>query len=161
MRREFMKILVELGEKDDKIVLLYGDIKQEMNDFEKKFPKRIYNMGLTEQSMVGIAAGMALEGLRPVVYSFTPFLLKRALEQVSLDIDQQNAPVILVGYDSCYATQGPTHSSEGAEQITKILKNTKSYFPKDSAETKECLIKAHKENVPSFFSLKRDYNITN
>ncbi len=156
MRRIFMSTLVELAEKDDKIVLLYGDVKQEMQDFERKFPNRIYNMGNAEQSMVSIAAGMALEGLRPVVYTLTPFIIKRALEQVSLDVDQQNVPVILVGYDHCYSTQGPTHSGEGAKQLTGILKNTKCYFPKNSEETRRDLIKAHGENSPAFFSLKRE-----
>lgn len=156
MRREFMKTLVELAEKDDKIILLYGDVKQCMDDFEKKFPNRIYNMGNAEQSMVGIASGMALEGLKPVVYTITPFIIKRALEQVSLDIDQQNVPVILVGYDSCYPTQGPTHSGEDAKKLTEILKNTKCYFPRSSRETRKYLIMAYKERCPTFFSLKRE-----
>ena len=156
MRREFMKVLVELAEKDDKIILLYGDVKQCMDDFEKRFPKRIYNMGLAEQSMVGIAAGMALEGLKPVVYTLTPFIIKRALEQVSLDVDLQKAQVILVGFDSCYPTQGPTHCGEDAIKLATILINTKCYFPKDSEETREYLMKAYKEGGPAFFSLKRE-----
>ena len=151
-----MKTLVELAEKDDKIILLYGDVKQEMNDFEKKFPTRIYNMGNAEQSIVSIASGMALEGLKPVVYTLTPFIIKRALEQVSLDVDQQNVPVILVGYDSCYPTQGPTHCGEDAKGISIIFKNIKCYFPKNSKETRKFLIKAHKEGCPAFFSLKRE-----
>ena len=151
-----MQTLVELAETDKNIILLYGDVKQCMDEFQLKYPDRIYNMGNAEQSMVSIASGMALEGLRPVVYTLTPFIIKRALEQVSLDVDQQNVPVILVGYDSCYPTQGPTHSGEDAKQLTTILKNTKCYFPKNSKETREYLIKAHKENFPAFFSLKRE-----
>ena len=156
MRRIFMKVLTELAETDDRIILLYGDIKQEMDEFERRWPDRIFNMGIAEQSMVGIAAGMALEGLRPVVYSFTPFLIKRAMEQISLDVDQQKAQVILVGYDSCYPTQGPTHSGEDAKTLYRMLKNTKCYFPTGSVETREYLLKAYKEGGPAFFSLRRE-----
>ena len=156
MRREFMRTLVEIAELDDKIILLYGDTKQAMDEFEKRFPKRIYNMGIAEQSMIGISAGMSLEGLKPVVYGLTPFIIKRALEQISLDIDQQNVPVILVGYDSCYPTQGPTHSGEDAKLLSRILRNTKCYFPKNSEETRNYLIQAYKKGGPAFFSLKRE-----
>ncbi len=157
MRRAFMQRLTELAKKDSKIVLLYGDVKQEMNEFERLFPERIFNMGNAEQSMVGIAAGMASNGLRPVVYTITPFLIKRALEQISLDIDQQKVPVILVGYDSCYAIQGPTHNGIDSKEICKIFKNIDCYFPSSLEETIKMLNQAHGKNTPAFFSLKR-YN---
>jgi len=156
MRKQFMKTLTELAGLDNGIVLLYGDIKQCMDEFQKKFPNRIYNMGLAEQSMISIAAGMALEGLKPVVYSFTSFLSKRALEQIFLDVDQQNAQVILVGYDSCYPTQGSTHNREGIEHISRIFKNMKCYFPQNSEETIKYLLKAYRKGGPAFFSLRRE-----
>lgn len=155
MRREFMKTLTKLAEKDSRIVLLYGDVKQCMDEFERKFPERIFNMGNAEQSMVGIAAGMALEGLRPVVYTITPFIIRRAMEQVILDVDQQKASVILAGFDSCYETQGITHSGSDARALSGVLKNTACYFPNNPIETRDSLVKAMKSNSPAFFSLTR------
>ena len=66
-------------------------------------------MGICEQSLIGVASGMALEGLKPWVYTITPFLIERPFEQIKLDIDQQKANVNLVGFAD-YPTLGPTHS---------------------------------------------------
>ena len=96
MRRAFGKTIVKLGEKDKNLFLLTGDVEQEMSEFKKLFPDRFYNLGLCEQSIISMAAGMCLEGIRPVVYSITPFLLERPFEQIKIDIDEQNLPIILL-----------------------------------------------------------------
>ena len=67
---------------------------------------RFINMGICEQSMIGVSSGMALEGLKPWVYTITPFLIERPFEQVKLDIDRQMANVKLVGFAD-YPTLGP------------------------------------------------------
>lgn len=155
MRKAFMDKLVRLAEKDKQIVLLYGDVKQCMDEFESRWPERIFNMGIAEPSMVSIAAGMALEGLRPVVYTITPFLVKRSLEQIFLDVDQQKMPVILAGWDAGYETQGPTHSHEGIDQIAKSLPNTKFYSPQNPEQTAQYLVEAYNRGAPALFNLKR------
>ena len=85
MRRIFGKTLVEIAENDPNIVLLHGDVEQEMDEYKKRWPEKFFNVGLTEQSMISMAAGMALEGLRPLVYSITPFVLERPFEQIKID----------------------------------------------------------------------------
>ncbi len=100
MRRIFGKTILELADRDEKLILLVGDVEQNMDEFKRRFPDRFFNLGLCEQTIIGMAAGMALEGLRPVVYSITPFVIERPFEQVKLDIDQQNVPVMLIGYSS-------------------------------------------------------------
>ena len=103
MRKEFGKVIVELAEKDKNVILIVGDIGYGIfNEFRKRFPDRFFNFGIREQSIVSMAAGMALEGLKPYVYTITPFLIERAFEQVKLDIDQQNVNVKLVGYDTYF-----------------------------------------------------------
>ena len=88
MRRKFGKLICELANKDKKIVLLVGDIGYGIfNDFRSKHPKRFFNLGICEQSLIGTASGMALEGLKPWVYTITPFLIERPFEQIKLDID--------------------------------------------------------------------------
>ena len=158
MRRIFGKTLVEIAEKDDRLVLLHGDVEQEMSEYASRWPKKFFNFGLTEQSMISIAAGMALEGLRPLVYSITPFVLERPFEQVKIDIDEQNLPVLLMGY-SDYPSHGPTHRPVNAQALCSAFKNIKAYFPETSAQVKEAMLEAWKSDAPAFISLKRDNEI--
>ena len=130
MRRRFGKLINELAKKDDKIVLLVGDIGYGIfDDFRKENSKKFFNLGICEQSLIGVAAGMSLEGLKPWVYTITPFLIERPFEQIKLDIDQQNVNVNLVGFAD-YPKLGPTHSELDAKKLMSMFKNIKSYFPK-------------------------------
>jgi len=159
MRRKFGKIIYELAKKDKRVVLLVGDIGYGIfDDFRKEFPKRFFNMGICEQSLIGTASGMALEGLKPWVYTITPFLIERPFEQIKLDIDQQNVNVKLVGFAD-YPTLGPTHSELNGKKIVKLFKNIKSFFPKNSQETERMTRKCHKIIGPNFISLKIDKTI--
>ena len=159
MRRKFGKIINELAKKDNKIVLLVGDIGYGIfDDFRKENPKRFFNFGICEQSLIGAASGMALEGLKPWVYTITPFLIERPFEQLKLDIDQQNVNVKLVGYAD-YPELGPTHSETNGKKLMELFKNIQAFFPKDSNQTKDCVYKSYKNSGPSFISLKADKNI--
>jgi transketolase len=155
MRRQFGKTIVKLAEKDDRIVLLIGDVKQEMDEFISRFPERFYNFGLTEQSIISIAAGMAIEGLRPVVYTLTPFLIERPFEQVKIGIDEQNLPVMLVG-NADYPTHGPTHRPLNAEGLVSLFKNIVGYFPRNTVEAEKSMLDAYLMNKPAIICLKND-----
>lgn len=156
MRRVFGKLMAELAEKDDKVVLLVGDIGYKIFDeLKTRFPERFINIGLCEQSMISVASGMALEGLKPWVYTITPFLIERPFEQIKLDINQQNVNVKLIGYAD-YPTQGPTHAEINASRLVSLLNNIKSFFPKDSEETINSFWEAYNYNGPIFMSLKED-----
>ena len=73
MRKIFGETIVKIAKKDEKIVLLTGDVEQEMDEFKALFPDRFFNLGMCEQAITSLAAGLAIEGFRPVVYSITPF----------------------------------------------------------------------------------------
>jgi len=155
MRRAFGKTVVNLAEKDENIVLLSGDVEQDMDVYIEKFPDRYFNVGLCEQTMISMAAGMALEGMRPVVYSITPFLIERPFEQIKIDIDEQNLPVMLVG-QADYPTHGPTHRPLNAEGLVGLLKNTFGYFPRNMAETEKAMIDAYLMKKPAIICITRD-----
>tara|TARA_A100001015_G_C14944204_1_gene693887 strand:+ start:732 stop:1223 length:492 start_codon:yes stop_codon:yes gene_type:complete len=156
MRRRFGKIIDKLAKKDKKIVLIVGDIGYGIFDeFRKNHTSRFYNLGICEQSIIGVASGMALAGLKPWVYTITPFLIERPFEQIKLDINQQKANVKLVGFAD-YPTLGPTHSEINAKKTMSLFKNIKSYFPKDGNETEKSIIKCYKKKGPCFISLKND-----
>mgnify|MGYP001250332395 FL=1 len=159
MRRRFGKLIDHLAKKDKKIILLVGDIGYGIfDDFRKNHPKRFFNLGICEQSLIGVASGMALEGLKPWVYTITPFLIERPFEQIKLDIDQQKANVKLVGFAD-YPSLGPSHSELNGKKLMKLFKNIKSFFPKDSQQTQKAVIKCYKRKGPTFISLKSDKKI--
>ena len=155
MRIQFGKTIVKLAEKDARIILLIGDVYQEMDEYVKKFPDRFFNFGLTEQSIISIAAGMAIEGLRPVVYSLTPFLIERPFEQIKIDIDEQNLPVILIG-NADYPTHGPTHRPLNPEGLIGLFKNIIGYFPRNGVETEKAMLDAYLMGSPAIICLKRE-----
>jgi len=158
MRRVVGNALIKEAEKDPRIILLSGDYEGGIKEFKARFPERYFNMGTCEQSLVALASGMAIEGLKPVLYSITPFLLERAFEQVKLCIDHQNVPVILIGYDD-YTNLGCTHVAINSEVLIGVLKNTKGFFPKNTAETIQAISDAQKRNGPSFICLKKDKSL--
>jgi transketolase len=101
---------------------------------------------------------MALEGLKPWVYTITPFLIERPFEQIKLDIDQQKANVKLVGFAD-YPNLGPTHAELNAKKTMSLFKGIKSYFPKNSEQTSKFVKMCYKSKSPTFISLKTDKNI--
>ncbi len=155
MRREFGKAIADLAGIDRDVYLIVGDIGHGIfDDFKSKFPERYINLGLTEQSMIGVASGMALEGLKPWVYTITPFLIERPFEQVKIDINQQRANVKLVGYAD-YPELGPTHACN-VEGIGSLLCNTRCFIPRNSMETRKAVSDAYNHTGPCFISLMKD-----
>ena len=99
-RREFIDTLIELAEKDERIVLIVPDVGFfYIEEFQKRFPDRFFNLGVTEQSCIMIATGMAKEGLRPFVYSMINFVLFRPAEMVRNGIVGHDVPVVLLGVE--------------------------------------------------------------
>ena len=156
MRRTFGSEIASLAARDPDIVLLVGDIGYRVFDvFREKYPSRFFNLGICEQSLIGVAAGMSLEGMKPWVYTITPFLIERPFEQIKLDIDQQKANVKLVGYAD-YPTLGPTHSELDAKKLMSLFSNIVSFFPNNGTQTKRAVSAAYELDGPAFISLKSD-----
>jgi transketolase len=156
MRKTFGQWIAKKAQEDKDIYLIVGDIGYGIfDDFREKFPDRFINVGICEQTMIGIAAGMALSGLKPYVYTITPFLIERPFEQIKDDIDCNNINVKLIGYDD-YPEQGPTHSIYKLEELMKHFPNIESYYPKNSKETILILDNIYNKNCPCFMKLRRD-----
>jgi transketolase len=133
MRAKFRDIVTELARRDPRVILIIGDIGGGLFlPFRKEMPKQFFNIGICEQSMIGFAAGLAISGLRPIVFTITPFLLERAYEQIKVDIHLQCAPVGLVGYSD--TTEGPTHHPLDAKKLMVLCPNIQSLFPATAAE---------------------------
>ncbi|MAG37881.1 hypothetical protein CMI45_00640 [Candidatus Pacearchaeota archaeon] len=154
MRKVCKDLLIDFALKDQDMVFITGDLGFEFNAFKDKFPHRYFNLGVCEQTMIGVAAGMAIEGLKPIVYSITPFLLERPFEQIKIDLDQQNLNVTLLGYAD-YPGMGPTHAELDWQTISTLFRNTKFFFPKSTEEAKNDIIESYNFPGPSIVSLKK------
>ena len=155
MRRAFGCAMLRIAERDPNVVLLTGDVVQEMDEFRVRFPDRFFNLGIAEQTMVGVAAGMAAEGARPVVYSVTPFVLERPFEAVKVDVDEMNLPVILVGF-SDYPTHGPTHRPLDPEGLVRLFKNVRGFFPRSGVEAEKAMLDAYLMCCPAAICLTKE-----
>ena len=143
LRKQFFNSMCELAENDKSVILLTGDLGFSFyEEYAKRFPKQFINCGIAEQSMIGIAAGMALGGLKPYVYSGTIFLLMRAYEQVRNDVAYNNLNVKLCGTGAS-GFLGFSHNllgTENEEDLLKNLPNIKRFYPKNERELKKALI---------------------
>lgn len=154
MRAEFGKVIAELVRKDKNVYALDLDFGKVFSDLLKENPENLLTLGVTEQAAVGVAAGMALEGLKPYVFTITPFLLERPFEQIKLDIVQQKANVKLVSYWD-YPTAGPTHKALDVEKECEIL-GIKLISPKTPEEVREKILETYEINEPVFFYLTKN-----
>src|SRR3990172_4151255 len=112
MRQAFIRALMEMAEKDDRIHLVVGDLGfSVVEPFMERFPTRYLNVGVAEQNMTGIAAGMALCGKVVFTYSIANFPTLRCLEQIRNDVCYHNADVkiVSVGGGLAYGAMGMTH----------------------------------------------------
>ena len=156
MRNAFAKEVTRLAKKSSKLVLLSGDIGNRLFDDYKAIPKSTFiNCGIAEANMMGVAAGLAMSGLRPIIYTITPFTTTRCLEQIRVDACYHNAPVIIVGTGSglSYASLGPTHHSLEDFAIFRALPNITILAPSDEVELKKCLNEALKLNSPVYIRI--------
>ncbi|SVC89499.1 uncharacterized protein METZ01_LOCUS342353, partial [marine metagenome] len=141
---------------DSRIVLLSGDIGNKLFDkFKEQSGKNFYNCGVAEANMMGVAAGMALSGLRPIIYTITPFTTTRCYEQIRVDACYHNVPVIIVGTGSgfTYAELGPTHHSCEDLAIMRVLPNMTVLAPADEVELRQCLRAALKQKGPVYIRI--------
>ncbi|MFH1245655.1 MAG: transketolase [Candidatus Omnitrophota bacterium] len=111
-RKDIVNCLIPYFRQDKRLYLLVCDMGFGVADqLTKEFPQRIINCGIMEQATVGIAAGMSMSGLKPVVYSIVNFLVFRALEQIRNDIVLQklNVKLIATGVNDYFQTLGNSH----------------------------------------------------
>lgn len=131
-RSDIVNYIIPYAKKDRRIILLVCDMGFGVADkFKEEFPDRIFNMGMMEQGTVGIAAGMAMTGLIPIVYSIVNFIVFRSLEQVRNDVVNQNLNVkfIATGVNNYFTFLGNTHiCGEDDKRIMKLI-NMKVYDP--------------------------------
>ena len=156
MRNAFADELTKLGNEDPRVVMLSGDIGNKLFDkFRAAHPKRFFNCGVAEQNMMGVAAGMAMSGLRPVAYTITPFVTTRCLEQIRTDACYHEAPVtvVSVGAGLAYSGLGPTHHACEDISFLRSIPNMTVICPGDAWEVRAALRATLKQDGPVYIRM--------
>jgi transketolase len=156
MRNAFADELTKLGNEDPRIVMLSGDIGNRLFDkFKDKHPARFFNCGVAEANMMGVAAGMAMNGLRPVAYTITPFVTTRCLEQIRTDVCYHEAPVtiVAVGAGLAYSGLGPTHHACEDISFLRSIPNMVVICPGDAMEVRGALRAAMQQDRPVYIRM--------
>jgi transketolase len=156
MRNAFAKECTEIASENDNFVLLSGDIGNMLFDrYKEVAPDRFFNCGVAEANMIGLAAGMAMSGLRPFAYTIAPFITSRVMEQIRVDVCYHNVPVVIcgVGAGLSYASLGATHHSCEDIAMLRSLPNMAILCPGDAMEVHACVRAAFSRNGPSYIRL--------
>lgn len=156
MRNAFAEEMTRVAATDKRVVVLSGDIGNKLFDKLKVVDeKRFYNCGIAEANMMGVAAGMALSGLRPFVYTITPFTTTRCFEQIRVDVCYHHAPVVIVGTGSglSYSELGPTHHSLEDMAILRTLPGMRVLAPCDASELRQALHEVLKDDSPTYIRI--------
>jgi transketolase len=152
--------LVELGGKNPNVVVLTGDLSESTRAqaFQKKFPERFVEVGVAEQNMMGIAAGLALSGKIPFVSSYATFSPGRSWDQLRVSVAYSQANVKVAGAHTGVSVgpDGATHQALEDIAITRALPNLVVIAPCDYLETKKATIAAANHQGPVYFRFTRE-----
>jgi transketolase len=158
-RDAFENKLRELAAEESRIVAVVNDSvgSSKLNQFGQMYPVRLVNVGIAEQNMIGVGAGLANGGLIPFVCGASPFLTGRALEQIKADLAYSNANVKLCGMSSgmAYGELGPTHHSIEDMAWLRAIANMTVIVPADPVETAQVVEVAVRTEGPMFIRLSR------
>ncbi len=158
MRPTFVRVLTQLAEEDPNVFLLTGDLGYSVfEDFMKRFPRQYLNVGVAEQNLVGVAAGLALAGKKVFVYSIATFATMRCYEQIRNDVAYQNLPVFIIGSGSTfsYSTFGCTHFPLEDLGIMRILPNMVVTSPGDPHEVEAITRQLYTRGGPAYMRIAK------
>lgn len=160
MRDAFGEKLLQLSLEDEKVYALDGDLANstKVDMVANDNPEKFLQMGIAEQNMMSVAAGLASTGLQPWATTFAAFLSKRAIDQIQVQVAQPNLDVKMIGAYSGLLTglTGKTHQALEDIAIFRTLANMVVLAPADSMEAKKMMEAAHQYKGPVYIRLARD-----
>jgi transketolase len=153
MRERFADTATDLLDVDERASVVLADISLEyFRTARKKHPNRVVNVGIMEQTMIGVAAGMAMEGFHPIVHTIAPFLVERPLEQLKLDFCYQGlgGTFVSAGASYDYASSGGTHHAPGDVQVLLSIPGMRVLVPGHPDEVDALLRATHGDGTPTY-----------
>jgi transketolase len=163
MRQRFTRVASEALDSHPRLAVVLADIGDD--SFEQagarlRHPHRVINVGIREQLMIGVAAGLAQEGMRPVVHSYGPFLVERPFEQVKLDLGHQDVGALLVSTGASYdaSAEGRTHQAPGDVALLATLPGFSIHVPGHPDEVEELLRREFARDGRAYLRLTGETN---
>jgi transketolase len=156
MRGQFKNTVMELAPGDDSIVLILGDVSVYLfKDFSDKYEDRFYNMGICENTLVSVGAGMAARGLTPFVHTIAPFVTERSFEQIKLDMcyNRLGVNIVSCGATFDYAWDGATHHAYTDLAILRQLPGMEVLQPGSEKEVDQLVRQCYNNGNPTYFRL--------
>ena len=158
MRKEFSEMLFKKMSDDNKIVIITGDLGYGLWDkIRINYPDRFYNVGSSEQLILGMACGMAMEGKLPFVYSITPFAIYRPFEFIRNYVDHEKLPVKIIGggRDKDYGYLGFSHWAEEDKLVMSVFQNITTLHPETNKELLEKSDIIFDKRTPVYLNLRK------
>lgn len=158
MRDAFFNGIYDCVRKDKDVIVITADHGAfGLTRIEKDFPKQFINVGIAEQNMISLAAGLARCGKIVYVYSINNFITLRSLEQVNIDLCAMNLHVNLVGVGAgfTYSTDGPTHQGVQDMQAMMVLPNMSVYNVTDHINSKKLALLGYNQGGPKYFRIEK------
>lgn len=161
MRKAFQSTVSSLVAQDDRVVVLLGDIG--VYGFSKsaeEYPERVLNIGILEQATIGVAAGLSISGMIPLVHSIAPFVVERPFEQLKVDFGYQGlrGNIVSVGASFDYSALGATHHSPADVSLLLTIPGVQICFPGTSREASEMLARLYSNDSLTYFRLSEEEN---
>lgn len=161
MRKTCLNMLYELAKSDDRILFIGSDLGTDtLQQFKKEIPDRFFMEGISEANIIGMAAGLAMEGKIPYVNTIASFITRRCFEQVVLDLCLHNVNVRLIGNGGglVYAPLGPTHEATEDLAIMRAIPNMTIVAPADADEMKRFMPLSVDHPGPIYIRLAKGYD---
>ncbi|MBP7215982.1 MAG: hypothetical protein KBA46_01730 [Candidatus Omnitrophica bacterium] len=156
MRKRFKEIVTDIAGHDEKLVVLLGDISVYLfNDFKEQFPARFYNLGICENTLISVAAGLSAQGMHPIVHTIAPFITERSFEQIKLDLCYNlfGANIVSCGASFDYAWDGASHHSYADLAILRLLPGMEVVQPGSVRELEILFPALYNNGHPTYFRL--------
>lgn len=156
MRRQFKQTVMELAERDERIVIVLGDVSVYLfNEFKQRYPDRFYNIGICENTLISLAAGLSSQGFIPFVHTIAPFITERSFEQIKLDMcyNQFCGNILSCGASFDYAWDGATHHCYTDISILRLLPHIEVVQPGSCLELDALLKSQYDDKKLTYFRL--------
>ena len=156
MRKQFRDTVTDLAARDEKLVVILGDISHFLFlPFQERYPDRFYNMGICENALISVAAGLSAEGFHPFVHTIAPFITERSLEQIKLDFgyNRFGGNIVSTGASFDYAWDGATHHAYTDLAILRLIPGMEVIQPGSKKELDALIRSQYANGRPTYYRL--------